>query len=100
MTKETTPGVYEETIVEKNYYGDILSCYIRPSESTDNLHDNIRINNKISIISDSFAMSNYGYMKYLTMGGIAWKITNVEVVYPRLILTIGEIYNGPTTEIA
>lgn len=98
LTEETTPGVYEETIVEKNYYGDTLSYYIRPSESTDSLHDNIRINNKISIISDSFAMHNLGYMKYLKWGNVAWKISNVEVVYPRLILTIGEIYNGPTAE--
>lgn len=98
LTKESVPGVYEETIIEKNYYGDVLSYYIRSAENSENFNDDIRINNKISIICDSFAMDNFGYMKYLKWGNVSWKITNVEVVYPRLILTIGEIYNGPTAE--
>ena len=99
QTEETVPGVFSEHIEERNYYGDILSNYIKTSETGEGLNDNLRLNHKISIVSDSFAMNNFGYMKYLTMGGVRWTITNVEVAYPRLILTVGEVYNGPTPEI-
>lgn len=96
MTAETVPGVYEEKVTERSYYGDVLSYYLRPSDPADKLNDDIRVNNKISIVSDSFAMENFGYIKYLRWGGAAWAISNVEVAYPRLILTLGGLYNGPT----
>ena len=98
QTAEKVPGVYSEEITEQSYYGDVLSYYIRPSEKGEGLNDNVRLNNKVSIVSDSFAMDNIGYMKYVVWGKTCWKITNVEVSYPRLILTLGEQYNGPTAE--
>lgn len=96
QTKETSDGVYEEDITERNYYGDVLNYYVRPSESSDGFNDNIRINNKISIISDSFAVRNLGYMKYATWKGACWKIHSAEVIFPRIILTLGDLYNEPT----
>ena len=65
QTEETVPGVFSEHIEERNYYGDILSNHIKPSETGEGLNDNLRLNHKISIVSDSFAMNNFGYMKYL-----------------------------------
>ena len=96
QTEESVPGVFSEHVEERNYYGDILSNRIKPSEVGEGLNNNLRLDHKISIVSDSFAMNNFGYMKYLIMGGVRWCITNVEIAYPRLILTVGEIYNGPT----
>jgi hypothetical protein len=90
---ETTPGVYEETIIEKNYAGDVIRNS-RRWESADKINDNLVINNQFSIISDSFATENFQTMRYVKWNGSAWKITNIEVQRPRLILTIGGIYNG------
>lgn len=91
-TIETTPGVWEETIIEKNYKGDVLRN-ARRYESADKLNDNININNQISIIADSYAYENFFSMRYITWFGSKWKITNIEVQRPRLLLTIGGIYN-------
>lgn len=91
-TKETTPGVWVEEITERNYYGDILQ-FGRRWESGDHLNDNLNINNKISIVADPFAYQNFHSMRYIVWMGSKWKISNVEVQYPRLILTIGGIYN-------
>lgn len=92
LTK-VSPGVYDEDILERNYYGDILRNS-RRLQSTDNVNPNINISNEISIIADPYANENFHAMRYVKFMGTKWKITNVEVNYPRLILTIGDVYNG------
>lgn len=92
-TVETTPGVWVEQIVERKYYGDILRNSRRLS-SADQLNDDINVSNEISIVADPYANENFHAMRYVEFMGAKWKITNVEVRYPRLILTVGGVYNG------
>lgn len=92
-TVETAPGVYEEQITERNYYGELVRN-TRRLQTSDQVNDNINIANEISIIADPFATQNFHAMRYVEFMGAKWKITNVEVRYPRLILTIGGLYNG------
>lgn len=92
-TIETAPGVWEETIIEKKYKGDVLRN-TRRYESADKLNDNININNQISILADSYAYENFFSMRYIEWFGSKWKITNIEVQRPRLLLTIGGVYNA------
>ena len=91
-TVETAPGVYEEQITERNYYGELVRN-TRRLQTSDQVNDNINIANEISIIADPFATQNFHAMRYIEFMGAKWKITNVEVRYPRLILTIGGLYN-------
>ncbi len=93
VTEETTPGVWEERITERVYYGD-LTRNTRKLQSTEQLNENVNISNEISIIADPFAYENFHLMKYVEFMGAKWKIISVEVQYPRLILTIGGVYNG------
>lgn len=95
VTGETEPGVWEDTIIEKNYYGDLISDK-RKRQSSGNVNDNINLANVISIIADPFAIENCSHMAYAEIMGAKWKITEVEVQYPKLILTIGGVYNGNT----
>ena len=92
-TVETTPGVWVEHIVEREYYGD-LNKNNRRLQSTDQLNDNINISNELSIISDPYAIKNFHSMRYAEFMGTKWKISDVEVLYPRLRLTLGGLYNG------
>lgn len=94
-TVETAPGVHEEKIVEYPYYGD-LTRNVRQLQSGETLNDDINIANEISIVADPFANQNFHRMRYVGFMGANWKISNVEVHYPRLILTIGGVYNGET----
>lgn len=91
---ENRPGIYVEKLTKRNYYGDVLSNSRRWDQS-GYLNDNLVINNRISIVADSFAKANIGAMKYVKWQGVSWKITNVEIQYPRLILTIGGEYHEP-----
>ena len=92
---ETTPGVWEEQVTERDYYGDVLRN-ARRLEPGESVNDNLRINNTISVVADAYATLNFFAMRYVRWMGTPWKITNVEVQSPRLILTIGEVYHGPT----
>lgn len=93
ITEETKPGVWTERIVEREYYGDVLNNGFRVL-SSENLTDDINVSNKISVMSEPFANAHYDKMRYIEFMGAKWKITNVEVSYPRLILTMGGVYNG------
>lgn len=95
-SKETSPGVWVDGIVEREYYGDV----VRNSSNwrtADKLNDDISINNSISILADPYAMNAFHKMRYVTFMGAKWKITNVEVEFPRIILTLGGVYNGDAT---
>lgn len=92
-TVETKPGVYEEQIVERSYYGDLIRN-TRRLQSADQVNDDINISNEISIVADPYATNNFHTMRYAVFMGTKWKISNVEVSYHRLILTLGGVYNG------
>lgn len=92
-TVETDPGVWEEKIVERMYFGDLLSNF-RNLQNSGEVNDDVNIANKISIVSDPYANENFHSMRYAEFLDTRWKITNVEVLYPRLILTLGGVYNG------
>ena len=90
---ETSPGVHEDKIVERNYYGD-LNRNTRRLQPADQLNDNITISNELSIVADPYAEHNFHSIRYVEFMGTKWKINNVEVLRPRLIMTLGGVYNG------
>ena len=93
VTKETAPGVWTEEIAEQSYYGDLTRNMRRLQDSGD-LNDDINVANEISIVADPYANANFHSMRYVAFMGAKWKISKVEVQYPRLILTLGGVYNG------
>lgn len=90
---ETAPGVWEEQITDRQYYGDVVRN-IRKLESSGDINDNINVSMEISIVADPYAIQNFHAMRYVEFMGSLWKVTSVEVNYPRLILSIGGVYNG------
>lgn len=90
----TRPGVWQpNTIVERTYRGDITRSHHR-WERTDNTNDDIVLNNSISIIADSYLFENSGAIRYIIQGGTKWKVTEIEEQRPRLLLTLGGVWNG------
>lgn len=93
-TKETSPGIWENVVIEKQYHSGEVLKNTRRWQTSEKLNDNLVINNTISIIADSFAYDNLYSIKYIKWMGVSWKVTNVEIQRPRLLLTLGDIYNG------
>lgn len=96
-TEETKPDVWVETITERPYYGDIIRESRRVENSQDSVNDGVSLNNEVSIVADLYAQENINEMRYVKIRGTAWKITSVEVQYPRINISIGGIYNGKTS---
>ena len=93
ILQETTPGVWTEVITEHTSIGDLVKN-TRSLETANQVNDNINMANNVSIISDAFAVDNFSTMRYVVLNGTKWKIKGVEVAYPRLVLTVGDVYNG------
>lgn len=91
---ETAPDVITEVPEEHNYVGDLLENN-RRLESSGELNDNIKVSNRISIVVDPYAIDHFFAIRYVKWMGAYWKVTDVKVEYPRLILTLGGAYNGP-----
>lgn len=90
---ETAPGVWEEPIVERNYYYEVTRNSLKMVTS-NHLNDDISINNEISIIADPYAELNFHSMRYVEFMGSKWEVNSVEVQRPRLILSLGGIYHA------
>lgn len=91
---QTSPGRWKDLITKRNYSGELIRNTSRWTPSSDSTIDNLNINNQISIVADPFAYQNLYSIKYVEFMGAKWKVTNIEVQSPRLILTVGGVYNG------
>lgn len=89
--EEVSPGVYEDVIVERVYYGDVIRTS-RKLDPSDKVNSDISVNNQISIVADAYAFEHFFDIKYIEWSGALWKVPTVEVQRPRLVLWIGEVY--------
>ena len=90
---ESEPGCWEEQPVERNYYGNITrnaSHYRNDSQ----VNDDIVVNNILSIVADPYANENFQHIRYVIWMGAKWKVTSVEVQYPRIVLSLGGVYHA------
>ena len=92
LAGETQPGVWTEGITEKKYIGEIVKDNRRIVDQSE-INGSINISNNISIISNRFMLDNMAYMRYLTFNNSKWKISSVEIKPPRIIITLGGLYN-------
>lgn len=92
-TVETAPGVFEDTITEKSYYGDVIRN-TRRLQQGDKVNDDISVQNSISIVADAYAIEHFFAIRYISWQGVLWIVTDVEVQAPRLLLRLGGVYNG------
>lgn len=92
-TVEVRPGVWEEQIIERPYTGDVIKN-TRRLEGGDQVNDNLNVNNTISIVADAYAFQNFFAIRYAMWMGVKWKVKTVEVQSPRLLLTLGGVYNN------
>lgn len=95
LVEDLPSGVWVEDIIERSYYGDVVQN-IRTLREGEHLNSDIGVQNMISIVADAYANDHFFAIRYVEWAGALWTVTNVEVQSPRLILRLGEVYNGPT----
>lgn len=95
---ETLPdsGLWVDTITELDYQGDVIRN-TRALDNSDSVNGEITVSNQISVVADEYAFEHFFNIKYVRWAGVPWTVTSVEVRSPRLILSLGSVYNGPTS---
>jgi hypothetical protein len=93
--EKTGPGIYTDVITERSYFGDVITD-TRKSLPGENLHNDLSVGNAISIVADPYANENLHAIRYVVWAGAKWTVSSVEAHSPRLLLRLGEVYNGPT----
>lgn len=93
--KEIRPGVWDESIIEYQYYGDVIRPARRMENGGAEINNDLTVTNSLSIVADAFARENFVAMRYVTWMGGSWIVTEVEVQHPRLVLRLGGVYHGP-----
>jgi hypothetical protein len=96
---ETKPGVWVDSIVERLYFGDVIRN-TRELREGENLNPDLSVQNSISIVADAYAFDHFHAIRFVEWAGALWRVSSVEVQRPRLLLRLGEVYNGPTAAIA
>lgn len=91
---EKAPGVYEEGVVERTYFGDITRN-TRQVRDGEKVNSDLSVSNSISILADAYAREHFHAIRYVDWSGSLWAVDDVEVERPRLILRLGGVYNGP-----
>ena len=91
-TVETSPSVYDEIIEYQNHIGDVTRNLSRHVQG-DQVNDSLNVTNTISIVANPYAKNNFQSMVCIEFLGTLWKITDIEVQYPRIILTMGGVWN-------
>lgn len=91
----TAPGVTQDVITERKAYGDVIRNSRQLQENDNSTNDDISVGNSLSIVADAYASENFFAIRYVEWAGALWKVSNVDVDRPRLILRLGGVYNGP-----
>lgn len=93
---ETEPGIWEPSISEHHLYGDVQRNYVRNNFDAEFTTTNRtpQCNNILSLVADPYAYKNFHNIVYAVFMGTPLTVSNVEVQYPRLLLTLGGVYSG------
>ena len=94
FTDNQTTGIAEETVVEKTFFGTVTE-HRRNWQASDMVTEDLRVENQISITGNDFAYEHATAISYCEFMGQMWKVTGIRIMRPRIILTLGGVYNGP-----
>lgn len=94
-TVETEPGIWEPTVTERQYYGDLLKPVSKWVTNTTSVNDNLNVTAQISVVADPYAYQHFSSIKYVEFMDVMWEVTSAEPQHPRIILTVGGVYSGP-----
>lgn len=92
---KTSPGIVEEVMTERSYFGDEVRAS-RQLQYSETINPDLTVGTSIRIVADGYANSNIFAMRYIRWMGALWVVENAIPERPRILLTLGGVYNGPT----
>lgn len=94
-TYEVSAGVYENVIVERPYFGDVIRDAMDRVAGDTVLGDR-KTGNSFRVVADGYIASNFFDAEYIVWNGRYWKVVQTELqTRARILIRIGGVYNGP-----
>lgn len=96
VIERTAPGVSSTVIHEKGpYFGDVKRRSHQRRED-DTVNGDLVTTNTIEIMADdAYVNENIDAIRFVEWAGAQWRVTEVTVQRPRLLLRLGGVYHGP-----
>ena len=91
---ESGSGIWTDQITEKEYTGYVIQVR-RGTDPGPDYNTTFTVQTIISIVADAYANDRFLAIRYVEWAGVLWTVTSVEVQRPRLLLSLGEVYDGP-----
>lgn len=92
-TVETEPGIWEEQETVREYYGEFVKKSSR-FQVSGNVNDDRDVTVELSVVADPYLDLHFSSVRYVEFGGVRWKVNTIEPQRPRMILSLGGVYNG------
>jgi hypothetical protein len=90
---ESEPGLFRPVVIEKSFSGDLLLDR-RGWKASEHTSGDVFVSNRISLLANADLVNNLANIKYVIFMGVKWKVATFEILLPRVILTLGEVYNA------
>lgn len=90
---ETSPGVWSEVENAVMMKGDVLRQSSN-SQNDDKVNSDISLSHRVSLIGDAYSFGNYYNIKWIEIDALKWEITSIEIQRPRIIVSLGGVWNG------
>ena len=91
-------GDWKDVITERSYFGKVVKNS-RRIQAEGQVNFDLSIQNSIEIVADAYARDNMEKLRYVMWRGNRWKVDEITEQSPRLLLRLGELYNGPIPEV-
>lgn len=88
------PGIFREMLYPHVYCLEDVNRGVRVSDAQGSINKNISLSNRISFIADPYAFEHFSSIKYVEKLNVKWEVSSITVEYPRIIMSLGEVYNG------
>lgn len=94
---EIEPGVYKPQVVVKAIKGSVVSNSYQHQNSDKSTIDNVRITNQLSIVANQFLNKHITNLMYVEFQGVKWKVESFDIQPPRVVVSLGGVYNEQST---
>lgn len=97
--EESIPGVWSPIENSKKMRGDLISSSATNGNGSriadsGKVNDDVSLNHRVSLLGDYYTFNNYLNIKWIQIGGRKLEVSSIELQRPRVILTVGGLWNG------
>lgn len=93
--KEISPGVWDDVITEVERFGTVVQS-TETFDQVDSILPRVRTTTSVSVLDEGVLIDRQDDIRYVWFRGKRWSVASIVTQYPRIVIYLGERYNGPS----